>query len=138
MKENYLTIGDVKNFKCGDKEKFLCIDRNFYEFLYKNKGKREMSPADFFSNCYILKYTHINSVNGIGLWNFSPIERHFIFEINYKKSCWYPLNSHGTLPNKDFEGCKLSWNEYSDNTLLGWRGPMLRWSDVINGPNISY
>ena len=32
MEDKHLTIGDISIMKSGDSKKFLCIDRNFYDF----------------------------------------------------------------------------------------------------------
>jgi hypothetical protein len=31
---------------------------------------------------------------------------------------------------------KIHWLEFDDSTRIGWRGPIMLWTDVINGMDV--
>ena len=144
--QNYLTINDVTSLDNGEIIKVLCIDRNFYDCLPSNMNGPEdaMPPEQFFENNYIAEYRHGYDLHGELLMNchddgdWYP----FNFHINYAEDSWYPLGDNGVLPNQDpqgfadFTGVILDYRDYPAGTLIGWRGPMIKWEYVENSDNI--
>jgi hypothetical protein len=145
MRPKYLTIKDILNMDPGQKETFLCIDRNFYDLIDHNSIGEILPPIEFLKNNYIYEYTHDHDLHGTTIWKTNPpedISEPFNFDINYYGEMWYPLNDEGCLPYRDSQGLfsfatiKRDYKEYDDDTLIGWRGPMINMNDVINSPHI--
>ena len=91
-----------------------------------------------------MEYTHNRNLKGHIKWlNFCSDEMDFEFHIEVLKNRWYPL-INGKLPpflNKIFKvdkNIETNLYNYDKNTNIGWRGPMLLWSDVLNSPMIYY
>jgi len=145
MSSQFITINDIKKLQQNDKIKFLCLDRNVYDLCDWNSKGDIKNPELFFGNNYTFEYTHYENLKGSAKWNFQNDDENpvpFEFEIEYKQDHWYPLTD-GNLPEKDCQGffkfpknMKKDWKEYPPNTCIGWRGPMLLWNTVKNGPQI--
>ncbi len=143
MSPDYLKIKDITKMDPGQKETFLCIDRNFYDFIYLNEIGKIYTPGEFFIHNYIIEYTHKYGLHGNIQWiNDDKIEP-FNFDINYYKNYWYPLDKNGYLPSKDPQGFvsleiqrAKYWEDFPNDTLIGWRGPMINWKYILNSPNI--
>jgi len=78
----------------------------------------------------------------VSIFDYGTYEE--IFELEYMKDNWYPL-INGKIPAKDEQGIMKfpnkkpkSWTEYPETTHVGWRGPMILWSDVKKMPGIYY
>lgn len=145
MTDKFITIENISSMKKNDKETFLALDRNMYDLCSDNFNKGEFIASNFFKENYILDYIHNNDLSGIGKWQ--TIDKNyslFNFDINYEDHDWYPLDKNGYLPNKDPQGffnltsIKKYWKDYPKNTLVGWRGQMIKWSDVSDSPKIYY
>ena len=144
MSPDYLKIKDIVKMEPGQKETFLCIDRNFYELIYSNETGKIYTPGEFFKSNYIIEYTHDYNLHGTAVWIDKDISSEpFNFHINYYKQNWYPLDNNGYLPSNDPQGFvsfepqrKKYWEDFPNNTLIGWRGPMINWKHVLNSPNI--
>ena len=148
MKEKNINIDFITNLNQNQKIKLLCIDRNFYDLIENNQYGTH-SPEDFFVNNYIINYQHDYDLSGFANWNFdnNDVYSSFNFHLNYVNNSWYPLNNEGNLEfdereakifNIDLQNVKKNWQEYSGNTLVGWRGEMILWDDVIQSPLINY
>lgn len=134
MKEKFLTIKDIKNLETGDKIEFLCIDRNFYDLIEHNIDKCS-TPEVFFKYNYVMNYIHRKHLDGYMYFRNDNQDVHdFEFHVNWKNK-WYPLEN-GYLSNdgRRFLGsdAPVTLDDYSLNTLVGWRGPALLWKDVIS------
>ena len=144
MKHKYITIKDIEKLNKGDCIKLLAIDRNFYDLIDCNKDGVETTPEIFLQDNYIFEYTHNNGLNGMIRWVKEEIINNFNFDINYNNDYWYPLNNEGELPEEDtqrlfsLKNIKKNYKEYPEETLIGWRGPMLLWDDVINDNILLY
>lgn len=144
MENKYLTIGDIINTKPDETIKLLCLDRNLGDLIDHNEKNKPTIPSIFFQKCYIINYIHKEELKGEIQWltcDFSKEKEPFNFHINYSSGFWYPLDDYGMLPHVDPQGfvkfdenTNRNWKKYSENTLIGWRGPMLRWIDVENSP----
>lgn len=144
MKHKYITIKDIEKLNKGDCIKLLAIDRNFYDLINNNEIGVEYPPEIFLQDNYIFEYTHNNKLNGKIRWVKEKKINNFNFDINYNIHNWYPLNDEGELPERDpqdlfsFKNVKKNYKEYPQETLIGWRGPMLLWKDVINNNIMIY
>jgi len=117
----------------------------FFDFL--NFNKYTVIPVhaqELFKNKSIMEYTHVKGLMGRVKWlNFYSHNMDFEFDIEFSKNKWYPL-TNGMLPpflNKVFnidKPIEIYWNNYDKNTNIGWRGPMLLWTDVLKSPMIYY
>ena len=138
MKHKYITIKDIEKLNEGECIKLLAIDRNFYDLIDNNEDGVSTPPEIFLQDNYIFEYTHNNGLNGTIRWIKEERIDNFNFHINYNNYDWYPLNNEGKLPEDDpqglfsFKDIKKNYREYPKDTLIGWRGPMLLWEDVIN------
>lgn len=141
VEPNYLTIQYIQDMKLGETQKFLCIDRNFYELIPELTQENAIDVELFFQKCYILDYTHSINLTGLARFNIENINKpktYFEFDIEYLKNRWYPLKN-GKLPIKDPQGIfselertdvKRNWEEYDKSTRIGWRGPMIPWNII--------
>lgn len=138
MKHKYITIKDIEKLNKGECIKLLAIDRNFYDLIDNNEDGIETPPEIFLQDNYIFEYTHNNGLNGMIRWIKEEKINNFNFDINYNNYDWYPLNNEGELPEDDpqglfsFKDIKKNYREYPKDTLIGWRGPMLLWKDIID------
>jgi len=131
MKKKFISIKDINNLETGEEIKFLCIDRNFYDLIEHNEN-RCLKPVVFFSNSYIMNYIHNKNLHGHTY--FDNDVHNFEFHVNWRNR-WYPLeNGCLSKEGKRFLGydAPSTLDEYPLDTLVGWRGPVLLWKDVIN------
>ena len=146
MSTKFLTIGDITDLSANQSLKILCIDHNFMDIC---KGRHQKlgksTPAvDFVQKNYIINYIHLHDLTGLVSWNYDNFKEYscFNFHLNYKQEYWSPLDGEGYLPDTDFQGffnldqVEKDYRQYPLNTKIGWRGPMIKWTDVIESPNI--
>ena len=138
MRPNFLSIKDVKNMQHNEENEYLCICRNFYDFLPDITKEDAIFPHELFKNNYKMHYIHDRDLKGKTKYDKEDEYINFEFHIEYKKDLWYPLKD-GKLPLDDPQGVfkmlsnndvKRDWVEYDENTNIGWRGPMLNWKYV--------
>ena len=136
MEPHFLTIQDVKNMQHNEENEYLCICRNFYDFIPDIKKEEALKPSELFKNNYKMSYIHDVDLKGKTKIEEDDEFIKFEFHIEYKKGYWYPLKD-GNLPHEDPQGIfdlssivRKKWTEYDDNTKVGWRGPMLKWKFV--------
>lgn len=142
----FLTIGDFKKMKKNSVHKFALFDRNLTDVTHDNTLHKIYEPKDFFKKCYKSIYTHYDGLFGeiIDTWgnHSKQISRIDYWQIFVKEiDCWHVLTEgciRAIFPYIDYppgiEGKK--WNEFSDDTLVGWRGPMMYESDLEKMPSI--
>tara|TARA_B110000438_G_C15426835_1_gene484406 strand:+ start:100 stop:564 length:465 start_codon:yes stop_codon:yes gene_type:complete len=134
MKEKFLRIKDIKNLETGDQIKFLCIDRNFYDLIEHNMDKYTR-PEVFFKHNYVMNYIHRKHLDGYMYFRNDNNDVHdFEFHVNWRNK-WYPLeNGYLSDEGRRFLGldAPVTLDEYQSDTLVGWRGPVLLWKDVID------
>jgi hypothetical protein len=135
----WITIKDIEKLKPNKKIKLLVLDRNVWDDKNKFKKGKLYKPENFFvDNSAVYFKNNMASLNGKikHQWQNNNEEPYnFEFEIEYKKNNWYPL-TNGILPAEDEQGFSellgedKSWSEFSKNTHIGWRGPMILWDDL--------
>lgn len=134
MKSKYLTIRHIVKMKRGQKIKFLCYDRNFCDCVADAPSPAK--PSILCSKCYIVEYIHDHDLHGKAKFMCDSAFEPFDFHLNYSGDCYYPLDDKGRLPNvdpqgfADFTGVKRDYRDFPQSTYVGWRGPILLWSDV--------
>ena len=140
----YLTLGDLKTMKRGDKIKVLCLHRNVFDTANEANDPNHSYTAKHFFQREGFEYIHDSGVKGsIRMFlddDFGKTFRPFTFEIEYKPYRWYPLSNDGTLPAKGdvgtLLGVKKHYTAFPDSTPVGWRGPMIPWSKLEDLPRI--
>lgn len=136
-----LTIKDIRKLKKGDIIKMVVFDRNLYDTLdYSTKPNTLYTPQYFFRKS-IVKYTHNKDLTGKLQFVHNTSIDDFEFDIEFKPNNWYPL-TNGILPKKDSQGfIKLlgkdkKWQDFSENTRIGWRGHMIQLDIVKKLPKV--
>jgi hypothetical protein len=126
----HLCIDNIRKLNPGDKLEILCLDRNVWDLTMHNEENKVMSATKFFKKSYQGTYTHIEGLKGTFLFkDIDDQPQDFEFHIEWEKNRWYPLvdgklqsDEQFTFP-EEFEN--KSWDTFSDNTRIGWRGPMI-------------
>tara|TARA_Y100000996_G_scaffold136444_1_gene103734 strand:- start:1457 stop:2254 length:798 start_codon:yes stop_codon:yes gene_type:complete len=136
----WLKIDDVLKLKHNETISLIMLDRNVLDVvLNSNKMNKVYTATHFFRNQKAL-YTHDVELYGklrlIGHkeskieWKFDKGEG---FHIQYAKDNWYPL-INDYLPKYGDTGPLLNiqthWKEFDVNTPIGWRGPLIKWSNI--------
>ena len=148
-KQYHLTIKDIMNMKEGEVLNIFFLDRNMFDHScderYNTIGEAVV-PSRFFRNGYYIDFTKTTGIKGTWTWHYPGgtdkelEEREFDVDTG---TIWYPLKNN-TVPNRDSQGiftipidfAGKHYTELDDSTRLGWRGPMMRKSDMDNLPSI--
>lgn len=128
VRDECLTIKDVKNMRKGERYKFLVLDRNVFDTAQKeDTHHRSFNPEEYFRDNWII-YTHDTDMKGTIDWSFGE-SREFEFEIEYSPGCWYSMY--------DFQYDEYQhYTTFPESTRVGWRGPMLLWEKVKDQPKV--
>jgi len=157
-KDKHLRISDVKQLQIGDNLDVVIWDRNYEEYWIWDNAKQNQhyDPQTFFkANRCTLKYlgdmkwnitmgwgetfehpVHLDLSNTPKTnWNWMPI--------NFDERAYEPTNDgkvHITTEigekGDDWTEQHIHWTEFPDDTRVGWRGPIMRWSDLESQPNV--
>jgi hypothetical protein len=150
--KKFITIQDMLSMKEGDIEWFYFFDRNLFEFTHENKENKKYTPNKFFKNGYAIKYTHVYGIFGKWEWysnnkllyEESNCIDYDYFQVHLENDMWIkltdgkmcqlpkpqpPVKFPNNLENK-------FWHVLPKNTLVGWRGPMMKLKDLKKMPNI--
>ena len=152
----HLTINDVNKLSVGDKLDVVLFDRNVEEYGIWDKLKRETpyDPQDFFKwNRAILVYkggenrswdihfsfgethehpAHINVEHLPTNWHWTALEKDGYVHITNNI-----LNTGETLVDyPDHHPIHLQWEDFSGDTTVGWRGPIMLWKDLRDKPKV--
>ena len=136
----WLSINDITKLKPNVKLVLLSLHRNVLDIPYDTlKDKKLYKPEVFFKDS---KDTYIHKKDLVGdLKIDGGIEEDITFDVEYKKDFWYPLQN-GYLPAKDPQrafkllGKKTHWTKFNKKTHVGFRGPIMLWSDLKKMPKI--
>lgn len=139
----WLTIKDIENMKNGEKMHVLMLDRNALDSHDNTiRVNKLYKPSTFFKNNKEI-YTHSHKLYGNITYHKDSItfNKKNGFHVEYTKNNWYPLmNDH--LPSKDPQkivqllGKRVNWKHMKKSTHIGWRGPLIKWSDLKKLPNV--
>ena len=153
----HLTLGDLKGLCAGETIDVLSWDGNWEEYwIWENaKNEHPYDPHVFFkqNRCKITNH-------GNGKWDITfswgqtvehPVhldisELDFISE-RHKKGYFYHLDNNSCLNNNkhkkefgyvhvDKQNFKKHWLEFPDEYRVGFRGPMMLWSDLDKCPKV--
>jgi len=141
----HLTIRDVQSMNEDESVDLICFHRNTCDVVRGNGQRRQNKPMDpqkFFHNGGMyLKFTKYIGLLGMWEWRCGGGPRQGTFHLEYAPGRWYPLDKNETLPhlgccyNSELATGKCV-SDYPDNTRLGWRGPMMRISDLPKMPRV--
>lgn len=139
-KKYWLTINDIIKLKPNDKIVLLSLHRNVLDIPYDTlKDNKLYKPEVFFKDS---KDTYVHKKDLVGDLKFDRgMEKDITFDVEYKKGSWYPF-SNGYLPAKDSQGRfkllgkKTHWTKFNKKTHIGFRGPIMLWSDLKKMPKI--
>lgn len=146
-KSCHLTIQDILDLEPGETVKYLCLDRNTVWDLSLstkyNQPNKFYRAKEFYQNGYTMTYTKgsdPNSIEGTLVFRSGGFvgDPQKYFDIEYKPNHWLPfINGHV----EPCHGCSKHNKEVEDkiwspNTRIGWRGPMIRFSDLKKLPKI--
>lgn len=144
LQPHYLTIDDIEKMAENEQLDIFFIDRNVMDLSNDIRETQFLyTPQEFFSNCYYIKFTKTQGLRGKWQWKFDNTEdelREFDIDLD---DFWYPL-INDTVPELDtqlfyyiqdkFAG--KHWSELEKTRNIGWRGPMVRESVLLENPNI--
>lgn len=138
-----VTIDDVRKMSPGDCIEVALMDRNWMDVACESP-RNESAPV-------FLAKNRVRFCRGSGFaGTFTPIEKdggtfgdsmETDLHVEYAPCQFYPLND-GVLPARDEQtdrellGSATRAEEMDPKTLVGWRGPMIRWSNVERIPRI--
>ncbi len=148
-----LTIADVVTLPRGKKLPLLMLDRNWGDLALDNAVNtrgQAFSPARFFRRNKAI-YSQTRDFRNVpsprllaGTMHMQGVDTQtdWEFEVEYKPGFWYPLIA-GYLPSHDAQRLfgKMAkrdthWTELDPSTRVGFRGPLIRWSDVVRLPSV--
>jgi len=135
-KKYYVTKKDLNSMK-GKTITVALFDRNFEEYGIWNKfdDYKLYDPVDFFkNNKSTIQY------NGGKTWKVTmdgDENEHFI-EVNVvdirpknSKLTWMPIDKEGNICMEK-NAKKINLNDISNDTRIGWRGPMIQWDKIAS------
>lgn len=142
-KKFHVRAQDISNMKIGEKVEFVTLDRNLCDFLGSLKLKKGVlyDPIEIFDkSSQVVIYIHENDLQGKIKWEWYKKFIDFEFHVEYKQDHWFPLEE-GKLRKKSMD--EEGWNKCYDSTIdegaksfigknvrVGWRGPMIKTSDL--------
>lgn len=142
----HLTLGEATSLSQKEPTEVVILDRNFEETKIWDKipKKKPISPQEMFEDNQakitslggyrwkiefdwgetIEESFHVNVSSLNTNWNWVPIEDGEVV-IDHEV-----LVSGESLPDDDFKEFRHSWKKIHPRTRVGWRGPIIRWSDL--------
>jgi hypothetical protein len=140
----HLTIEEVLKFPVGELVRIFFMDRNVLDLCCRdNPIDSPVPPAYFFRNCYMMDFRRSEGIRGtwaqVTHGDGTPTLQEFDIDAG---TCWFPLK-HDTLPRYDDqdifdlgENSGKHYTSFQPCTRLGWRGPMMRASDMDLLPHV--
>lgn len=136
-----ITKATIEKMKPGDKIELLPLDRNLYDIIEEdNKPNQLYKPTYFFRKNKVV-FKKIEGSKGMIKWGWNKKFEPFELQVEWEKFNWYPLIDE-VLPAKNIQteqrllGKNMSWNQLPLKIKVGWRGPMIKWSDVKKMPSL--
>lgn len=144
----HLTKSDIERLGRGNSIEVVAFDRNMEENcrIYEDFTENESySPEQMFANCRCM--LSLISTNPYK-WDLQYLDNtyeHFVdMDVSSMETgwLWYPLNDDNeikletTIQNwyitELSEPIVKHWEEFDDETRVGWSGPMIRWNDIAD------
>lgn len=142
-KKYWLTIKDIERLKNGDKLVVLPLHRNVLDIPFDTHKKNTSYRPERVFKSEKDTYVYHGDLNVISkVYNDKDTEP-WGLDVEYKKDYFYPLID-GYLPAKDPQklskllGKKTHWTKFPKKTHVGWRGPMILWSDLKKLPKLYF
>jgi len=145
IRDQCLTIQDIKELKHNEQIKVLVMDRNLGDVVCEENSSNTLFDPEVFFRYNSATYTHCSGLKGSihYYWNEEDYEeKDFEFDLEYQKDMWYPLQD-GCLPPQDSQGFSTfkfdthkPWEEFPPSTRVGFRGPMLLWQKLSQTPKV--
>ncbi len=154
-KNKHLTIADVKKMLPEDQIDVVIWDRNFEEYWIWNNAENEKpyEPQIFFKSNHH-KITYKGDMKWDIHFNFGETIEHPIhLDVSELNTYWIWCAIDGTdgkihITNEIVKNGEkipphwkpkhIHWTEFSDNTRVGWRGPMMLWDELNNLSSVYY
>jgi hypothetical protein len=148
QRDKHLKLEDLSELENGHEIEVLVLDRNFDESIWTSKEiDVSYDPEEFFEyNKWKIKYLGDYKWDLIAPWNETyehPIHLDITdLGLNY---FWSPLdgaNGDQIIMKSDSVSGKIvkldepiimHVSDFPDDTRIGWRGPIMKWSDVASG-----
>lgn len=139
----WITMKDILNLPPNEPVKLLSLHRNILDETDIMEDAKIYKPSTFFKNSYVTIWRS----NDFDLdckilfpfqeeQNLEPVD--FEFDVEWQKNYWFPLRN-GVYDNDEIDP-ELNqikhWSDFSTNTHVGWRGPMIFWDDIDSLPKI--
>ena len=149
-RRHWLTIADLERLSAGGRPVVvLSMHRNLGDVSADasvNPRGKAVAPSRFFRNA---RATFVRSkIPGEikGALALADMDKSFEIgpDVEYKKDAWYPLSDEGELPARDPQalfgllGKRVPWKQLPRGTHVGYRGPMVLWSDLGKMPKVWY
>lgn len=155
----YLTLGQVKRWDEGERYHVLCLDRNVEDLAALGEHTSPTSPEIFFKDANRMALEVAGgprtpnappaiTQKWIGVGNGSIGDERWEFHVEYAPSRWFPMRK-GLLTGFQPTGYAgegifvidrptggKTWEDFPDDTLIGWNGPMLLWEDLYMLPPV--
>lgn len=144
-KPYHLTIRDLKNMKPGDKLDVVMWDANFEEYwIWDNATPmKPYDPKDFFAaNRATITVSAERPHPNMIAFNVNGEDGHVFIDMSALDTNWdwvapdkdgkihittEELCEGDEIPS-DWKSKHIHWTQFSENTRVGWRGPMMLWS----------
>lgn len=151
-KNKHLTLGDIKKMKVNDIIDVVIWDRNFEEYwIWENAKNKQLYNAETFfeENHHQIKYK--GNMEWEIIFNFGETYTHKIhLDVSNLNTYWkwYGLSDDNKIHItqeilKDNQKIPKHWkkkhahySEFSDNTRVGWRGPIMLWDKLKKMPQV--
>lgn len=138
-RDKYLTIGDVRRLRPGQRLSLTILDRNLIDTLSEVTPNKPMKATALLAPTRAT-YIHESGLRGkLVMANGVELDP-FEFHVQVPNG-WYPLRN-GVLPAKDPQGFMKLYGkpvrsqDMPPNTHIGYRGPVIPWSVVTKAPQM--
>jgi hypothetical protein len=144
-RQYWLTIADIVNLPPDTEHEILILDRNVLDTAPTDGQGYPASVFFEHSKARLYRGPNQDRVGSSRIIfeekeeRVEPQQLHIAYKLENSRHSWYPLKE-GVLPGHDSQsgrqmtgtGQEKSWEAFPDQTLLGWRGPMILWENVTH------
>ena len=149
----FLIIADFLDMKEGDKLPVLILDTHVLDLCDTCNKPGLHEPEVFFSrnrHTIIKKPGFHWLIKWHKSWGLSTEYEETEIHLYHKEAqVWYPVDGKGNVDYptdtdifrkeaEKWQGCRIHWSEFPKDAPIGWRGPMIRWTDLDILPLIQW
>ena len=140
-RRKHLTIGDLLRLEVGTAAPVVTFDRNVLDMHPASEPSR--SAKLFFYRPREHTILFRSPELGFLQWTDGKTKSVHALELEYKPNMWHPLHETGVIhmdewertifgltPNEVQALARKHWSQYTPQTRIGWRGPMILLSDL--------